>query len=210
MLDLYSNIIFSIEGLGARRQADTSQIFPSNSPLVKNHGSPSRIPVPVASYGKPRGLNRTSVLNGGSSGTFEANGIASGTPNVETSGALNGGNHGLTVSNNDNEGGVDRCIHCSSQSCTCDEGFIDGEVVRSPLRPTSLFHNTPNDLECKNRDCNSNGGWDENAMFLEIPQQRNGDGFSENSESLEWKEVMTGILKYEENRTSGKNLYDNV
>lgn len=180
------------------------QNLPTNSPLMKNHGSPSRIPMPVTTFGKPRGSNRTSVLNEGSSGTSEVNGGTLGTQNGVNNGSLG-------ISN----GGINRCIHCTGETCTCDEGFIDGEVTRTPLRPTSLFHNTPNELEYKNRDsnCTSNANWNgndhlnyENSKFLEIPQQHNGDGFSGNSESLEWREVMTDILKYEENRISDKNL----
>jgi hypothetical protein len=196
--------MFSHLGRGARRQADMLQNLPTNSPLMKNHGSPSRIPMPVTTFGKPRGSNRTSVLNEGSSGTSEVNGGTLGTQNGVNNGSLG-------ISN----GGINRCIHCTGETCTCDEGFIDGEVTRTPLRPTSLFHNTPNELEYKNRDsnCTSNANWNgndhlnyENSKFLEIPQQHNGDGFSGNSESLEWREVMTDILKYEENRISDKNL----
>ncbi|CAB4036449.1 Hypothetical predicted protein, partial [Paramuricea clavata] len=192
------------KGRGARRQADMLQNSPTNSPLMKNYGSPSRIPMPVTTFGKPRGSNRTSVLKEGSSGTSEVNGGTLGTPNGVNNGPLG-------VSN----GGINRCIHCTGEACTCDEGFIDGDVTRTPLRPTSLFHNTPNELEYKNRDsnCTSNANWNgndhlnyENSKFLEIPQQHNGDGFSGNSESLEWREVVTDILKYEENRISDKNL----
>ena len=199
-----NSIMFSHLGRGARRQADMLQNSPTNLPLMKNYGSPSRIPMPVTTFGKPRGSNRTSVLNEGSSGTSEVNGGTLGTQNGVNNGSLG-------ISN----GGINRCIHCTGETCTCDEGFIDGEVTRTPLRPTSLFHNTPNELEYKNRDsnCTSNANWNgndhlnyENSKFLEIPQQHNGDGFSGNSESLEWREVMTDILKYEENRISDKNL----
>ena len=198
------SIVFSHLGRGARRQADMAQNSLGIFPLAKRYDSPSRIPVPVTGYGKPRGLIRTSVLNGGTS----------------TAPVRNGGTNGvnresLGVSSDDNAGIINKCIHCSSQSCTCDEGFIDGDLTRTPLRPTSLFHNSPNEFQYKNREdsCTSNNCWNgddhlnnKNSKFLEIPQQHNGDGFSGNTQSLEWREVMTDILQYEENRISDKNL----
>lgn len=144
------------------------------------------------------------MLNNRSSGT--SNGRREG--NEESSGTPNG----IPRVN----GEITRCIHCGGESCTCDEGFIDGDVNRTPTRPTSLFNDKENDFQYKNRDpactsdsCHLNY---ESSKFLEIPQQHNGDGmrFSGSpgitSQSLEWREVMTDILKYEENRVSEKNL----
>ena len=132
--------------------------------------------------------------------------------NNGSSDAANGVN--AEISNGDDVR-INRCINCSGETCTCDEGFIDGDSTRTPLRPTSLFHNTSNNFQYKKKDsnCSSNANWNgndhlnyENSKFSEIPQEHDGDGFSGNSESLEWREVMTDILKYEENRTSDKNL----
>lgn len=197
---LYS-VVFSDLGRGARRQADMPQNSSRIFPLAKNYDSPSRIPVPVTGYGKPRGSNRTSMVNGGTSaapeGTDEVNGES------------------LGISSGDNGGIINKCIHCGSQSCTCDEGFIDGDLARTPLRPTSLFHNSPNEFQYKNTEanCTSSVCWNgddhlnnKNSKFLEIPQQHNGDGFPGDPQSLEWREVMTDILKFEENRISDKNL----
>ncbi|XP_028400676.1 GAS2-like protein 1 [Dendronephthya gigantea] len=210
-----NNLMFSrsfsadtiMRGRGARRQADTPQNSPRNS-MIREYGTPSRIPGPVTTYGKPRAFNRTYRLNDGSSSA--SNGV--------NDGSLANGDEGsieISRGNNRLDQGINKCIHCASRSCTCDEGFIDDEVTRTPLRPTSLFHNHHNDLDYKNKDanCSSNGNWNgnnhlnyENSMYLDIPQQHNGDGFSGNSDSLEWKDVVTDILNYEENRITDKNL----
>ena len=205
---IIENIRVNILGRGARRKADASQNSPRSS-IIMDYGTPSRIPGPVTTYGKPRSLNRTYLLNNGSSST--SNGV-----NDEILGVSNGDDGSIEISSGNRglDQGMNECIHCSGHSCTCDEGFIDDEVTRTPLRPTSLFHNHHNDLDYKNRDsnCSSNGNWNgnnlnyENSMYLDIPQQHNGDGFSGNSESLEWKDVMTDILNYEENRITDKNL----
>jgi hypothetical protein len=145
--------------------------------------------MPVTTYGRPRGSNTTPRVNDGYSGT---------------SGGVNSGS--LEVINGDG-GGINRCLHCSGRTCTCDEGFIDGDLARTPLRPTSLFHKTPNDLQYKKKDseCSSDSNCYDGDNHLDF-EKHNGDGLSGNSESLEWREVMTDILKYEENRISEKNL----
>lgn len=198
----------------------------TNTPFVKNYGSPTRIPMPVAIFGKPRGSSRTSE---GFLNTSKTNGQTLRTQSRVNHGSLqttNDVNHGPLGTPNGMingqksvpSGRVNRCINCTVEICTCDEGFIDDDVTRTPLRPKNLMQNSQNGIECNNIDSNSalnaiwNQGNDSNqnckiSKCADIPQQpRNGETFPGNGESLEWKEVMTGILNYEENRNSEKNI----
>lgn len=176
-------------------------------------------------FGKPRGLKWTSGDNQGHKGT------------------LNEGHDNTVVRNGEHLDS--RCNHYDGECCTCDEGFIDGELSRSSLRSNTLYGNNEKQREFKRRALSSrtehngtsskiqNGEYgptnaedssvvndqthnihrkqiDSDAVRVNDNgdvSAKDGTACSENIDtSLEWKEVMTDILKFEENRISDANF----